>query len=703
MINIGINGLGRIGKSIFIQLIEDKEINVCVINIPGLDITNIETYLKNDSTHNYNNNFDFEIVNDSMFKINGKIIKTLHTRDAKLLNWRKYGIDYLIDATGVYLTYEKIKEHDVDYVIVSAPSKDNVPEFVMYGNNDKYNGEKYVSNASCTTNCIVPVLNCLDKEFHIEKCNFITVHATTSSQNTIDTNHFKNRTHRSILNNIIPHTTGASKSVIKILPQLEGKISGTSVRVPVVNVSMIDLNVILKNKTSLEDILNLFNNTPYIRVNYDKYLVSTDFNTTTCSSIIDKNACIDMGDNHYKLSIWYDNEWSYSNRLIELVKHMYKYNKINDKPHPYFIENFDYTGQNVVLRVDWNVPIKDEKIQDFFRIKSSLKTINYLLERANKVIIISHLGRPARYNEEYSMKKYLNQIQKYFTTDIEFLPKGLSEESLSTIKSSNSKLFLLENIRFHEEETNRLINTQVNDIYNKLGDFYVNDAFGTCHRDHLSVTGFKGKNKSFGYLINKEIQSLKIILNNNSSDKVLAIVGGGKMDDKLPLLNSLSKKVDGIYIAGGNINSIRQNSNYKNYIDSLKNNKAEIYLMKDGLASDNVNNYPSYFSINNCDSKNNFYDIGMQSIIELEKLIDKYDIIFWNGPLGIIENDLYSCGSITLFNMLEKSKKKIIIGGGDTACFVNKYNHNFYYVSTGGGATLDYISNGYLIGIEIFN
>ena len=209
-----------------------------------------------------------------------------------------------------------------------APAKDNTKQFVYNGNHTDYNGEKIVSNASCTTNSLVPVLKLLNDKYGIVRSNFITIHAATASQNVIDSVHLKNRIHRSTFNNIIPHSTGASKSVVKILPPLKDKIHGTSVRIPTANVSMIDLNVILEKKTNLYDLLEYFQDKNEVEVNNDKHLVSCDFATTTNPSIIDANACMDMGDNHFKIAIWYDNEWSYCAQVLNLIEHMYLSKKI---------------------------------------------------------------------------------------------------------------------------------------------------------------------------------------------------------------------------------------------------------------------------------------------------------------------------------------------------------------------------------------
>ena len=222
------------------------------------------------------------------------------------------------------------------------------------------------------------------------------------------------------------------------------------------------------------------------------------------------------------------------------------------------------------------------------------------------------------------------------------------------------------------------------------------------HRDHLSITGILLNDKSYGYLVDNEIKALKMITGNITNSKVLAIIGGGKMDDKISLLLNLSKKVDNIYIAGGNINSIIKN-NMNDYLQEISNNKAKITLMEDGLASESLNIIPSHISTFDLRENKNFFDIGLRSLITLSDLIDKNDIIFWNGTLGVVENKLYQHGSVSLVNYLINSKKKVIIGGGDTACFVNKYNHNFYYVSTGGGASLDFLSHGKLIGLSILD
>jgi glyceraldehyde 3-phosphate dehydrogenase len=711
MVPIGINGFGRIGKSLFIQLITNKKYIVKAINAPNFDIKMIESYLKNDSVHKYDIGWEIKIINDNSFLLNNNLIHVFNNRDAKKLTWNNFGIDYVIDATGSYLTKEKAKDHNVKYVIMCAPPKDNTPLFVYNVNHTKYNGENIVSNASCTTNCITPVLKFLDDNYGIANGNFTTIHSATASQTTVDTINSNNRTHRSILNNIIPHTTGASSSIFELIPSLTDKIYGTSLRVPVSNVSIVDLNVELNKDVLFNDLISEMKKDSFIQVINDN-LVSSDFLTTTCPSIVDLKASMHLGGNRFKLMIWYDNEWSYTAQVIRLLDSMVIYNTevLIDQSgvHKYFIDNYNYYNKRVVIRVDWNIPTKDFKIKDDFRIVSSLKTIErVLIDNPKRVVIISHFGRPEGKDLKYSWKHYMEQIKKYFTDSIYLLENGLSLKTLDDLKKNEDKhkLYLLENIRFHDEEINYKKypdNNLQKIIIQQLGDFYVNDAFGCCHRDHLSICGIDVSDKSFGYLIQQEIDALDVIMKNPNNEKILAIIGGGKMEDKLPLIISLSKKMNDIYIGGGNINSIIKD-NMTDYLEKIKSNRAKIHLMKDGLSTSSIDVIPIYCATDALPDDHYFYDIGMDSMFELEKLIMENDIIFLQGVLGVVENKLYEAGSINLINVLIKSGKKVIVGGGDTACFVNKFNHNFHYISSGGGSTIDYISNGSLVGIDFFN
>jgi glyceraldehyde 3-phosphate dehydrogenase len=250
--------------------------------------------------------------------------------DARKIKWRNYGCNYVIEATGCYLTTDKCKMHNVDVVVITAPPKDDTKTFIYGVNENTYRGETIISGSSCTTNCLAPMLRLLNDTYRVKDCVFTTIHAATATQFVVDIVHKTARTNRSVFNNIIPHTTGASASVTCVLPELIGKVNGTSVRVPVSDGSLVDLNIELEDKNvTLSDIVNLLKTHRLYKQVYavsDKKLVSSDFLTTTTPTILDVDASIDMGNGRFKLMIWYDNEWSYSAQLIRLMESVDNYN-----------------------------------------------------------------------------------------------------------------------------------------------------------------------------------------------------------------------------------------------------------------------------------------------------------------------------------------------------------------------------------------
>ena len=412
------------------------------------------------------------------------------------------------------------------------------------------------------------------------------------------------------------------------------------------------------------------------------------------------------------------------------------------------INSINFFDTNVMLRLDWNVPTKNGAITDDSRIVASLPTIQKILkDGCKRIVIISHFGRPNVYKactlgtqelpnvlnistlgtqklpnvlkssrlgtqqtDKYSWLNYLETIKSYFTEKLCFLEDGLSQKTLDILDNTSYKLYLLENIRFHDQETNYRSYPEDNferQIIQKLGDIYINDAFGCMHRDHLSICGIKKEKKAIGYLVEKELNSLKLLTQNPDNQKILAIIGGGKMDDKLPLIEKLSMKMDNIYICGGNINSILKNTeDMSSFITRITGNRAKIHYMKDGLCAQSLEAMPEYSTTKNVPKDKNFLDAGMNSLFELDVLISESDIIFWNGTLGVVENNLYNQGSTALvYRLIKASKegKKVIVGGGDTGGFVNRFNHNFYYITTGGGASIEYICNDSLVGVDFIN
>ena len=713
MINIGINGFGRIGKCVFLQLLNNSNFSIKCINATEIKVSEIEDYLNFDTSHKHNIKIKVEVLNSQKFRIGDHVIHLISERDAKKIDWKKMECEYIIDATGSYLTTEKCADHNANYVIMSSPPKDNTPTFIVGANEQTYNGEKVVSGSSCTTNCIAPILRLLNDTYGIEDCVFTTIHAATASQYVVDVLKKSSRTNRSIFNNIIPHTTGASSSVTSVLPILEGKINGTSVRVPVVNCSLVDLNVGLSNKNvTLKEISQLIKSDALYKVVYDvsdKKLVSGDFVTTTTPTILDVNASIDMGNGRLKLMVWYDNEWSYSSQLIRLVERMVEFNTKsseidNSIKEKYFVGNMELKDKGVVCRFDFNVPTdKSGNVTDDFRISSSIDTIKLILSKNPKYIVLtSHFGRPNGRESKYSLEFIIPILEKYLNKTITFLNKGLSNETIETIEKNPEGIYLLENLRFHKEETDYenglTTDNVVLNIYKSLGDVFISDAFGCLHRKHLSICAMKDFGKSYGYgiLIKKELDAINSLINNKDK-RVLGIIGGAKIKDKLPIIKSLKQIPNSSVFIGGAL--------AKQY--TIEDNTRE-FISKSGYGNKTLTD-ELIFIEDVYSSDLNVYDISIEGFLYLKNLLNDYDIIFWNGSLGVIEDAKYAAGSLSLLNAFELLvDKTIIIGGGETASLVEDKNKNPHiYVSTGGGALLEHLQNrilygSNLVGLEIF-
>ena len=328
---VGINGFGRIGRLVFriieLKRLRGEDIRVVAVNC-SMDHSQFLQYLQYDSSHG---NFivNSSICNEKCIMINNNKVFRFNERSPENIDWDSADVEYIIDCTGVFKTKEKAMLHlyseKVKNIIVSSPSND-IPMYVMGVNNKNYKGEIIVSNASCTTNCLAPIVKVLNDNFKINNALMTTVHATTASQNTLDNRSKKNlRLGRSCLNNIIPTTTGAAKCVGKVIPELEGKINGMSFRVPTQNVSVVDLTVYLNKKTSYKEIIECFkkaekNELKNILKVCDKELVSSDVVSDPHSCIVDVNAGIELNENFFKIVAWYDNEWGYSYRLVDLLE-----------------------------------------------------------------------------------------------------------------------------------------------------------------------------------------------------------------------------------------------------------------------------------------------------------------------------------------------------------------------------------------------
>ena len=327
-IRVGINGFGRIGRLVFRRAVSQEGIEVVAIN-DLIDVDYIAYMLRHDSTHG---RFQGTVeVNNGALVVNGKPIRISSQRSPADLRWDEVGVDTVLEATGFFLTDETARQHlqaGAAKVVLSAPSKDDTPMFVMGVNHSSYAGQEIVSNASCTTNCLAPLAKVLHDNFGIASGLMTTVHATTATQKTVDGPSVKDwRGGRGAAQNIIPSSTGAAKAVGKVIPALNGKLTGMAFRVPTPDVSVVDLTVNLERATSYEAVKAAMKTASEgamqgILGYTEAEVVSTDFLGESCTSVFDAGAGIALTDTFMKLVAWYDNEWGYSCKCVDLIRHI---------------------------------------------------------------------------------------------------------------------------------------------------------------------------------------------------------------------------------------------------------------------------------------------------------------------------------------------------------------------------------------------
>ena len=326
-LKVAINGLGRIGRCVARIISERDDIELVAANASGSEEM-IQYGLRYDSVHG--NRKDIE-VKDGYIHIGNDKAKLISQRDPAKIDFAKYDVDVVLECTGAFLTQESVQpylDNGVKKVVFSAPAKDDTPTFVMGVNEHTYAGQKVVSNASCTTNGLAPVAKVLDDAFGIEYGLMTTIHSYTGSQPILDAKHSKDpRKARAGAVNLIPTTTGAAKAIAKVLPQLAGKINGQAIRIPTPNVSMVDLTVTLNTNVSVENVNNAFKNASNTTMQGilgvdEERRVSSDFNGESTSSIVPLDTTQVVGEKMVKVLAWYDNEWGYSSRLVDMAVHV---------------------------------------------------------------------------------------------------------------------------------------------------------------------------------------------------------------------------------------------------------------------------------------------------------------------------------------------------------------------------------------------
>ena len=331
---IGINGFGRIGRLVFRAGISRSDIEFVGINDPFMTPDYMAYMLRYDTMHGQ---FDGTIeYTDDAIIVNGKTVKFFACMDPKDIPWGEVGAEYVVESTGMFLTKEKAQAHidaGAKKVVMSAPSKDDTPMFVMGVNHETYDSSmNFVSNASCTTNCLAPLTKVIQDNFGIEEALMSTIHASTAKQKAVDARAGRDwRTGRSVIGNIIPSSTGAAKAVGLVMPELKGKMTGMSFRIPTNDVSVVDLTARLCTSTTYEEICEAVHQAAagpmkgILSYTRDQ-IVSSDIIGNPHTSILDETAGIMLNDRFVKLIAWYDNEWGYSNKVLDLIDYMYAVN-----------------------------------------------------------------------------------------------------------------------------------------------------------------------------------------------------------------------------------------------------------------------------------------------------------------------------------------------------------------------------------------
>lgn len=377
------------------------------------------------------------------------------------------------------------------------------------------------------------------------------------------------------------------------------------------------------------------------------------------------------------------------------------------------IKDFNLEGKKVIIRCDLNVPMENNVIEDDTRIVASLRTIKYALRNNAKVILLSHLGKIKKEEDKAQNSLYpvSLKLSEYLNREVLFSPKTHGEELTEMANNlKNGEVLLIENTRYEDLPNKKESNCDesLSKYWASLGDIFINDAYGTCHRNHASVTGIpKYLPSGIGFLVEKELQKIDNILDSKTHPFV-AVLGGKKVDDKITLIESLVKQTDKLIIGGAMSFTFLKAKGYNTgnsiisteHLDFAKN-MLDKYGDKIVLPVDFVTEEEDK-TIEEFTSDDIGYDIGPKTVKLFEKNLAEAKRVILNGPMGLFEDKKYSKGTSKLFKYLDKNKIKTVIGGGDSASAVNSlgFADSFYHVSTGGGATMKYLENRTLVGIE---
>merc|ERR1712048_1226981 len=686
--------------------------------------------LEHDTVHG---RFDGTVeLTEGGLKVNGLSVTLSATRDPTEIPWTSAGVEYVCESTGAFTTTEGCMKHvegGAKKVIISAPAKDaETPTIVVGVNTEDYKTDmKVVSCASCTTNGLAPIVKVINEKFGIKQGLMTTVHAATASQMVVDSSMKGKdwRAGRAASANIIPSSTGAAKAVAKAYPVMKGKLTGMAFRVPTVDVSVVDLTCELETPTTYDEIKAEVKRASQEEVKgivgyTEDQVVSSDFVGETCSTVFDAEAGIMLTPTFVKLVSWYDNEWGYSTRLVDLVGTMAAKDgvEVKEEGTVYFtarkassspevaeqpgaslnklkVGDLDVAGKRVFIRVDFNVPqdkSDPSKITNTQRIDAALPTVKEILAKgAKSVVLASHLGRPdGRVQEKFSMAPVAKVLEEKLGKSVTLLDGASGPEvEAACADPALGSVILLENLRFNVEEEGKGKDADGNKVtadpakvtefrasIRKLADVYVNDAFGTAHRGHSSMVGEGFDIKATGGLMSQELDAFAKVLD-APAKPVLAILGGAKVTDKIQLIFNMLDKVDKLIIGGGmaftflKVNdgvaigsSLYDDEGAKVVPDIMakaKEKGVEIILPVDFTISSKFGEDGEIKEVTKAEGIPDGFmglDCGPKSNELNKAAVDASKTIIWNGPMGVFEMGKFEAGTKSLMDAVVGATEK---------------------------------------------
>ena len=681
-IRVGINGFGRIGRNFFrAHLQRGGDFEVVAANDLG-DAETMAYLLKHDSVLG---TLDEDVAaGDGKITVGSHELQLLTERDPGSLPWGDLGVDVVLESTGFFTDRDGAAKHldgGARKVIISAPAKGPDVTIVLGVNEGDYDPEAHdvISNASCTTNCVAPLAKVLHDEYTIEQGFMTTIHAYTNDQRLLDLPHEDLRRSRAAAINLIPTSTGAARAIGLVLPDLQGKVDGMSMRAPVPTGSIVDLVVRVGRETSKDEVNELFRSKADsggfegILQYTDEPIVSTDIQHSPYSSIFDSDLTMVNGTHGQGLRLVRQRVG-----LLVPARRPGGEGRRDAAGRRGCVSRArsarpTSTGKRVLVRSDLNVPLEDGRVADDTRIRASLPTLDYLLDHeAKEVAVCSHLGRPKGPDPAFSMTPVARRLR-------ELLP--------------DERIDVLENTRFDPGET-----TNDPEFARKLADDYelfVEDAFGSVHRAHASTVGVAELLPAYaGLLLERELEELGKLLGEVERPFVL-VSGGAKVEDKLGVLRNLGGKADTVLVGGKMAEELREGSPLG----------FEVELPVDVVAASEFAEDAETKVVPYDELPDGWLglDIGPETRERFAAAIAPAKTIFWNGPMGVFEWPAFAEGTKAVAEAVAGADAFSVVGGADSIRALNELGllDRVSWASTGGGAALELLEGKELPGVAV--